>query len=672
MVNLIIGTFAFLVLTGNPGVGSKAEPFDYFDVGLQMIENGRVERGLNIWLQAKTQLEEPDPKIGIAFIDEVTSNGLKKYYEYASYMYTWGLGTKDFSTYQRVLVDEINRLEPLVEPQTYDEWQRLLEEENPDVIRRIYSFWESIDPTLFTDYNERLLEHWERIAYAQEHFNRSRQEPYDTDDRGIIYVRFGPPDKTKMGRLEFNTSLAKGWTANMMQSAGNSVSNSVIDEFVDYTREFYTSPEYEFWIYEADSIINETKSLYLFGTDAGTGGFEQIETVEDFIPNRAFSMAPNRENLSVGGLRPGLILQMMYYNQLASAENYFARLLSRMETQSMAQGALSTSLGRQVRSLVRNEASELRHEKRQVSTYIQKMANIPIQVFQYRLLNKQNQPILATFFESRPQRAFWVDYLSQYGSRDDSTYTDSSYNNRGGILDHYRVLHGIKLYDSHQKLNNQELHDVDLVVGSNYASSTVLTLPHLPDEITQYFTVELYNYDPTTRYNIDTPFPPTLRGLGKKRVVQPEQMDINEGELAMGDIILGYDKHKPRDSLDIFPFEPANRNKIPSGNNLVIHMELYNLELAKDSTGANVTDFTMIYQMRPVSEFLSWTKKQEEDFTITLNFKTGGTQFREDLEIVTKELLPGRYRITLTIEQPHLGNGKVIHRSFPIELTDNW
>lgn len=55
-------------------------------------------------------------------------------------------------------------------------------------------FWQSKDPMFLTDFNERLMEHFARIAYANLRFGFPHKniEGWQTD-RGKVYIRFGPP-----------------------------------------------------------------------------------------------------------------------------------------------------------------------------------------------------------------------------------------------------------------------------------------------------------------------------------------------------------------------------------------------------------------------------------------------------------------------------------------------
>ena len=60
--------------------------------------------------------------------------------------------------------------------------------QHTDLIRR---FWERADPTPLTKENERLIEHYRRVAHARAAFSQGH---FPWDDRGNVYVRLGSPD----------------------------------------------------------------------------------------------------------------------------------------------------------------------------------------------------------------------------------------------------------------------------------------------------------------------------------------------------------------------------------------------------------------------------------------------------------------------------------------------
>jgi len=61
----------------------------------------------------------------------------------------------------------------------------------------LFQFWQKQDPTPATLENERYLEHWKRLEYVKQYFFSPEERGYD--DRGMIYLRYGPPDdRTEM------------------------------------------------------------------------------------------------------------------------------------------------------------------------------------------------------------------------------------------------------------------------------------------------------------------------------------------------------------------------------------------------------------------------------------------------------------------------------------------
>ena len=61
-------------------------------------------------------------------------------------------------------------------------------------------FWQRVDPSPLTKANERLIEHYRRVAYARHQYG---QVAFPWDDRGEVYVRFGAPDHaSKSGDIQ--------------------------------------------------------------------------------------------------------------------------------------------------------------------------------------------------------------------------------------------------------------------------------------------------------------------------------------------------------------------------------------------------------------------------------------------------------------------------------------
>lgn len=66
---------------------------------------------------------------------------------------------------------------------------------------RLLTWWRRMDPLPATPQNERVIEHLERIAYARRHYE-DRTTPTGFDDRGLVYIRLGPPSNVKKIRFD--------------------------------------------------------------------------------------------------------------------------------------------------------------------------------------------------------------------------------------------------------------------------------------------------------------------------------------------------------------------------------------------------------------------------------------------------------------------------------------
>ena len=89
----------------------------------------------------------------------------------------------------------------------------------------IRQFWNSKDPTPTTDLNERLIEHFRRIQFARENYPDIIPPYYD--DRGKVYVKYGPPDAKYI-----SPQYSQGVRENESWSYENSVRKGMTFDFV--------------------------------------------------------------------------------------------------------------------------------------------------------------------------------------------------------------------------------------------------------------------------------------------------------------------------------------------------------------------------------------------------------------------------------------------------------
>jgi GWxTD domain-containing protein len=252
----VLVLFVYLFTVGfeqNQEISATQTPQDdFYEQGVKLRDAGDWEQALKVWWQGRNALEQQgltDPRIGIAFIQLATEMKAKKYYGTASDMYFWGLSPDAIPEYVDVIRQECSRIEPWLEDEELEKWRLSLEQNDVStIVKRIKQFWLARDPTPATEGNERLLLHWERIAFAGEHFKKTTNSPYGTDDRGLVYVICGEPTRKTCGHFD------------------------TVDD----------NPEYEVWIYE--SLDPEPLLIFMFGKNVTTGIYGIRYGLEDFVP----------------------------------------------------------------------------------------------------------------------------------------------------------------------------------------------------------------------------------------------------------------------------------------------------------------------------------------------------------------------------------------------------
>lgn len=146
----------------------------------------------------------------------------------------------------------------------------------------LVQWWRRQDPLPATENNERLEEHLFRAAYARRHYG-SKEDPRGFDDRGEIYLRFGPARETS---VKFKTPLL------VLQPRA------------------WRLPDSELWVYP--EVHDDAH--FLFVRNGRRQPF-RLGTSTDLIPT----------NLRSGRRRTGLLLHVMeeVYAQLALGHPHY-------------------------------------------------------------------------------------------------------------------------------------------------------------------------------------------------------------------------------------------------------------------------------------------------------------------------------------------------------------
>ncbi len=638
-----------------------AQPQRAYERGLEELYRGNTTQALDIWYSAYDQPGGVDSRIGFEYIRVVTENRLRSYYEPASELYFRALTDVEGSNSRVALRQEIERMSPIIGEGIYRQWMDWWNERNPELGTDMRGYWVQQDPTPAQTVNERLIEHWERIATAKNRFTKNNNTVYGTDDRALIYIRYGEPDRRNSGILTLQSANIKPWLSRQLlqeqirederdgRDADSATDEDAFRRLQNAMYHFHRYPEYEVWFYESLTDTQREPTLFLFGTDVRNDEFRLQTSLEDFIPERAYHTERDRGEDALeftrAGITPALMLQLLYYEQLAQVDPFFETRLNDLRDRILDQGL---DVYRNLDISFRSESSELVQKRairapREKSTYQDMIPRIPVHVYQYRFLNEDLEPYILTYLESFSQEAFLIDYHRSNGRNNDSDIYPGL-----NVLEeftYYELLHHMQTYDGQWRTIDAHQDEPPLIItfDENTANSnSVFITPH-ERRSQQSISVVLLNRDPDSRALQETPFSEATRGWNKLQYRQPPPLRSHTDSLEVADLILGYpdDEHQ----TEPFNFRVANNQIIPFGETLLLHFEVYNLERMPN----DFTQFELTYRIFPVDEEGNVLTDQTE-FILTLNFTNEDRRVVEDLEIETAELLPGLYELVVYIQ----------------------
>lgn len=655
---LILFFLSFFAATNLPAqtVGDFNE---HLQKGHQAANTGNVEEALALWrsMYDSTAHLLTDPRIGLSYIELVTRQKLKNYYPDASKLYYWGLSNPVHPILTEELAWEVERLEPIAEREDYKFWKELLEENRLQALgESILGFWKTLDPTLNSSYNERLLEHWERIAYAKENFKRARTTIYETDDRALIYIKYGEPDHIRDGILGYNTGqmqmwvqdalqvdMAPGGSFNPVDSASRAAAEMQMQinlaqkmtPVYNYEREIrllHRYPYYEIWVYE-DILDRWENLIFIFGSNGDTGEFGLRRSLEDMMPSSAFRTS------SVRGVNvpPAYFLQLLFYENMLTVDSYFADAFRELENRLYSLDRPDRWTAFQMKSRNYNRLFQRQLQAPgEYSSYEAEMPDIAMDVFQYRLLNNNNEPYLATFVYSRPHQAFYLDQIKK------RTFTDSAYILTTSVMTATR--------ENKELYRSTNFDEIPRGTGDVREMEPVVSFFEVPnpiEKIDQVFTVELHNRQIDSNQLTDRPFTEDIGGLGSKKILQKEPLSEEKEILEMGDLMVGY-KDVRGGKKYAFGFKVRPDGIIPEGKNLMVHFEIYHLKVDSPDPAS----FQVEYAVNVDRSFFGRLFGDKEKIRLSLNFESASPDYRDNLEIDTSPFEPGKYILTLTVKDP--------------------
>lgn len=690
------GIFGLIFLLIQPAAGSALnDSSDYYKQGLNEQEEGNYERALQIWEEAKENLQEPDFRISHAYIELVAKENLEDYYTTASEIYFWGLSGKLDEYEKEALLSELSYLRPLFERKKYRELEELIEDADSKVLKELSNYCNSLDPTPLTDYNERLIEHWQRIIYARNHFMKANGE--ELDDRADVYIKYGKPYYSKDGQLNYAPSfvtriLKEGIQTPSFASADQlAISSTQRMNLENRIRQYHEYSRYEVWIYR--DLNNENQNtVYMFGTRSGTSSFRRIQSVDDFIPSAAyrsylqhsysFSGQGGGGGISGGGsddaersrqsvnfnnasasqssqttLTPALVLQLMYYQQFAALDAYFGNAFDQMMDRFIN---VSNSIGTNFKGLAREFdtmhgtklmaiQSKAPNEK---TTLFENLMQMPSQYYTYQFLNEQGEPYSKVFTQISLDEAGYYDMLKKTNSL------------QTRLADRYTLIGGYAIRDESGEALKGETRQMPVI--SFQTIEYAYNIPFVDGSSEVLLSHELHSSDSlgVKKVSAGSLFPASLKGINNTNVDIGEPLDT-EG-LQLSDLILGYsyqDSEENEASRDSIDFNISHERVIPRGSDLSFYYELYNL-LPKGTD--EISEYSFEYSITKEKRGL-FGRREDALLSIEINNTVIGETDKNVIIIDTSNQESGDYLLNISIRDLNSNTTFDRTQSFSIE-----
>jgi len=603
---------------------------DQYTQGMEMLETGDWLGALRLWDGARETLGNvgrSDPRIGIAYIETAVGRQAFRYYEAACEMYLWGFSGSNLHEHAEAVREEVERILPLVAPSDQELWRAELEQGAGVIAERLRGYWVERDPTPLTSLNERLLEHWQRITYAREHYRQNESTVYDTDERGLIYVKYGEPGMKRGGFLGATELDLRAWVDNPFAR--------------DALRRLDTKPAYEVWVY--DSLRPNQLTYFLFGNEGGTGRFQLVDGVEDLINREAWS--PSTRRYTPGGIRAFYYLQLFYYGDISAIGGPFmtrAEELNILWSQAQGRGA-SFGTGALAPRESAVEAYDLRYKTENKTSpafkpvvavkteHVVRERVVDLIAWRARVLSAENEPRLILIALSSPRVQ-----VARINEQQDPLDVPGQ-----------RVRHTLIIQDgAYEEIGRVE----NWVPGDEQGVST-FTVRQMGSPLNYTLVAEAFDVSPEVN--------PDAEAVAVARTVLADldPLSIRVDNLEISDVITGIEIPEGYGE-GTFPFPVLPSRQIWKPDPVKVYFEVYHLALDDEGRGRFTTDL----QVTPVTAI--GAAEAEQAITLSLDFDSESR--RRAVAVDIANVPPGSFHLQVTVTD--LVSGQSKSRVVPLEV----
>lgn len=598
-----------------------------YNKGMEYINDGKWEQALNLWsgyLNNLVKEKKSNPAVAFKYIEVVTEHHLRKDYYKASSYYLKTFEYASWDNEPKFLLEELKRIMPIVPHKLQKQWKKEIKKKNPDIFRKVVLFWEMLDPITSTPENERLIEHWKRIAYAREHFTRASNTVYHTDDRGLIYVRFGKPDVE-----EKNIVLPPNQIMNPVTGGPLLVHGMIIHPMIPIILET------DLWKYKFSNRAEP--SYYLFGSDQKGGGEYRLQTgIMHLIPSLGYS-------LPLAGMdRRGGALMIKYsmIEKLRGVTGYYDKIYNEL-TNAIISRSVNRGMGQNADVfqapdiLFRFESREYTEAQRRdiespgsTTDLITQQNIIPVDYKYYRYLNSDKRTEYLLVMNpnlKKIDKRLSSRNLEKHPLRD--IYMRSSliaFDKRG-----YRHVFAQQEFNLLQIIENQ---------GSLSYYFNPDTTGRAPITGIDFFGEEgKRGKHKSVTYGSSR----TIFSSGPIQLPLPDSLTWKPGHILISDPILGY-KQKVDTSKHI-PFIPVLKPTFLNGSEVLVYFEVYDQSISDYSVKFSYEKYpSKILKIKP--------KPYNENADVITLFKREHNTDREWIYLKLNGFEPGDYNLKMTVK----------------------
>jgi GWxTD domain-containing protein len=627
-------------LSTAPGVQERG-PFEH---GLGLRAAGEWEEALNLWEEAGDFFTAPpDPRIAFAYLETAVDNEHEERFSLASEMLLWGLSGSDYAPHLTgSLLEELERVIPLIEEDEVEPWIALRDSSAQKIARELKRFWIEEDPTPHSVLNERLIEHWQRILYARGQFTYSFDSPYGTDDRGVIWVKYGAPGRERSGMLGASEIELK---IRIPQDA----------QARDAVRRYDTNPQYEVWVY--DDLNDQGFTYFLFGNEGGQGPFKLVDGVRDLIPAASRSQGSSR--YTPGGVPAAYYLELFYYETLSDVGGYFGRRFAELDE---LWNQYTTRTNREGGNLVSPSENTLRSYSQRYQLRDRSDPENPplapsLSLFDGRAQDEIVAQTVRLLRENQPRLFVLAVSASRLDVPDRSGLRRRRLVTPGSAIQHTLIVRDDRL---------SEVGRLTEDVSSDLGDVSVFQLrhPNLPMHLTitgETLLPEDVRAPGAINLGFEEEYREDSRPLPAQVHIQPlPPLSTDTAHLEVSDLTLGVVIPETMDGSRLpFPLLPASR--IWWIDSLRVYLEAYHLKLDGSGSGRLRADFT-VEALRDDGSL----DQSRSPVTLSVQLETEGPMFGAPFDIALRDQELGHYRVRVTVTD--LVRGETVSRSATLEL----